>query len=1051
MKEIKTGIGLNSLGRIYHISDVHIRNFKRHEEYTRVFEKLYAYISSTFTEDSLIVLTGDIVHSKTDVTPELVNMVQTFLRRLCSIGPVLMIPGNHDANLNNSRRMDALTPIVNALNHKNLFYVIDTCYFTIAGKTFAHWSVFDRQESYKTAEEVPGNYKIAMFHGPVTGTQLRENSQLIDQNLTVLDFEGFDIALLGDIHTRQFLNAEQTIGYPGSLIQQNHGESIGKGIYVWDLKTKKAEYVEIENDTAFYTINVDSGIQDPLPTHLPNNLYLRVRHKNTSQSFIKDLVGQVKKSKSIVELTIQKVNDLYESESGERKFHSIDVRDVNYQNSVLAQFLNKSDVEDQSSIKRILEINNTLNQRLTKSEVQRNSIWLPKEFKFDNMFSYGEGNVVNFSVMEGTYGIFAQNASGKSTLLDSIAYCIFDKCSKTSKAAQVMNNQTSSFYCKLTFELHGSEYCIERTGSKQKYGNVKVDVDFYRLEGEEKVSLNGKDRNDTNANIRSLMGSYEDFVMTAMSVQNNNMGFVDMSQSDRKDLLSQFLDINVYEELYQLANSESRDVLAVLKQYQKEDYSGMIKRAQYDMETLSLSIEEKSELKRYCEKEIAERDRQILQKTKKIVSLSMAVHNIDKLRTDRDSTLSSLKKLEASAIETRKKYKDLESALESHRSALSKFNSGRIKARTGEWKNCLEELTKKNLELSRATTNLANSRKKTEKLLQLEYDKNCSYCMNNVFVKDAIETKNYIQKEEELVESLKEICSSLSLRAEEASKVQKESSDYEELLLEIKRIESEKSKLELEISKMSNRYKDGDIALKKIEASIEEYTNNQESIKENEKTNREIELLQKEKLNYESILSRVNRELTDCTIEYKLLEKSRDSHSASLERLKQLEKDFKDYQLYLTAVHRDGIPHSLITNIIPNLQDEINNFLSQIVDFSVVLQPNDKSINAYIAYSEDNFWPIELVSGMEKFVTNLAIRTSLISISSLPKPNFIAIDEGFGALDSNNIGSMAWLFDHLKTQFKFIVVISHIDSMRDIVDNHLEINKLNGRSRIEYL
>ena len=37
--------------------------------------------------------------------------------------PLIIIAGNHDANLNNAQRMDALTPIVNALDHPNLLYI----------------------------------------------------------------------------------------------------------------------------------------------------------------------------------------------------------------------------------------------------------------------------------------------------------------------------------------------------------------------------------------------------------------------------------------------------------------------------------------------------------------------------------------------------------------------------------------------------------------------------------------------------------------------------------------------------------------------------------------------------------------------------------------------------------------------------------------------------------------------------------------------------------------------------------------------------------------
>ena len=60
------------------------------------------------------------------------------------------------------------------------------------------------------------------------------------------------------------------------------------------------------------------------------------------------------------------------------------------------------------------------------------------------------------------------------------------------------------------------------------------------------------------------------------------------------------------------------------------------------------------------------------------------------------------------------------------------------------------------------------------------------------------------------------------------------------------------------------------------------------------------------------------------------------------------------------------------------------------------------------------------------------------------------IDEGFGVLDSDNLNSMYMLFDYLKSQFSFIMCISHIDAMRDIVDKLIEIKKVNGYSEIDF-
>ena len=88
--------------------------------------------------------------------------------------------------------------------------------------------------------------------------------------------------------------------------------------------------------------------------------------------------------------------------------------------------------------------------------------------------------------------------------------------------------------------------------------------------------LNGDQRDSTNKNIRQYLGSYEDFVLTALSLQNNNTGFIDMAQRERKDLLSQFLDIDVFESQYQIANEEIRETASILKEYKRNDFSSVI-------------------------------------------------------------------------------------------------------------------------------------------------------------------------------------------------------------------------------------------------------------------------------------------------------------------------------------------------------------------------------------------------------------------------------------------------------------------------------------------
>jgi DNA repair exonuclease SbcCD ATPase subunit len=156
--------------------------------------------------------------------------------------------------------------------------------------------------------------------------------------------------------------------------------------------------------------------------------------------------------------------------------------------------------------------------------------------------------------------------------------------------------------------------------------------------------------------------------------------------------------------------------------------------------------------------------------------------------------------------------------------------------------------------------------------------------------------------------------------------------------------------------------------------------------------------------------------------------------------VKELEEKNRLYTYYLDAVKRDGIPYELISKALPVIENEVNNILSQVVDFSVVMDVDGKSINAKIVY-DDQEWPLEMCSGMEKFISGLAIRVALINVCNLPRPNFLVIDEG---------SSLFMMMQYLKTQFDFIWVISHLEQMRDIVDGLIEIRKENGFSKIDF-
>ena len=300
-----------------------------------------------------------------------------------------------------------------------------------------------------------------------------------------------------------------------------------------------------------------------------------------------------------------------------------DVKDETFQNSLIRYYLERQYLLESHELDKIAEINKELNTQIDTSDIAGNILWTPKEFKFSNMFSYGEDNLIRFDKAQGIMGIFAPNASGKSSMWDALSFCIYDKTSRTNIAKNVLNNRKDNFYCKFNFEIDGVQYFIERTAKYvRKQTAVKVDVNFWKEDGGIVESLNGEQRKDTNKNIEKYLGKFEDFVLTALSLQGNNALFIDKSQSERKEILSQFIGVDIFDKLYQKASDENRDNATLIRKFKGDDFT--TKLAQIDTELKTDKNEYK--LLEVSQKALKEEEellnRQIIKLNEKIVKLN---------------------------------------------------------------------------------------------------------------------------------------------------------------------------------------------------------------------------------------------------------------------------------------------------------------------------------------------------------------------------------------------------------------------------------------------
>ena len=108
---------------IVHIADCHVKLNKRHDEYQEAFDRFFESIASLPQDKTCVCIVGDILHSKNEISPEAIDTCHHLLRGCADRFATILVSGNHDSLLSNKNRMDSLTPIVDAINHPNLFYL----------------------------------------------------------------------------------------------------------------------------------------------------------------------------------------------------------------------------------------------------------------------------------------------------------------------------------------------------------------------------------------------------------------------------------------------------------------------------------------------------------------------------------------------------------------------------------------------------------------------------------------------------------------------------------------------------------------------------------------------------------------------------------------------------------------------------------------------------------------------------------------------------------------------------------------------------------------
>ena len=1060
------------INKIAHLADIHIRKLHRFVEYRDVFDRLYEKLRES--KPDLIYIGGDIVHGKLDTSPEETRLVAEFFLSLADISDLLVIPGNHDCNLNNASREDVLSPIIDLVKQINprIHFWKKTGVYEMGGCQFGHLSVFDITKDGKPnakniprAKDIDGDHKIAIYHGGVGNFQVDTGLVMSDEHVNVIDFDGYDLVLLGDIHKRQFLNDNETVAYPGSLIQQNFAEAPDHGFLLWDVEKRKSEFVQVENDYGFKTIRVEDDEVKSKMNFVPRYGNLKIKHKGTSAEKLRLVEMDLRKTYTeLKSISFEKLDSIENIMNNSKTKISIeDIHDLKVQNNLIDKMARMENPGiDDKTLQRLFDINEFTNSSIgMKNELPKNVDWKLKYIEFDNMFSYGKGNRIDFTKLNGVVGVVAPNHSGKSALIDAIAYTIFDTCSRTFKAIEVLNNKSKNFEVKLSLEVNGVDYIIHRTGklkvrTSRKTGEVRklcpVSVKFYVIENDEMIDLSGAARSNsqygsgTNEEIKTILGTFDDFILTSLSLQNNGQNFIDKKQAERKKILSQFMGIDLFDKLYEIAREDISSEKAYLKRIKEKNVFQQMGRIEQTLVDLNKNQNEIADKIKPIELNIGNFTSEIDDLKSKLKDIDdIKELDFDKLISDTNRDLDKQKSILASE----NKYKDeLRELYNQVHSKSKEINEDKLNKEYQEYLEQKSNLSDIGKEIERAEMAIDLLEKKIVELNKYHYNKDCDDCLRN--------GDHQIKDKELAVKDLGDASVSYQLLIEQQNSIvlddtiEKSKQKYDGMVDDIKQITSDAYKTQAKVKEIELLIEQTQSVLKNITEDQSIFLDNEIAITHNYNLSQQIGKLENQIKITTEILDDDKKNLKKIESNILIEETNQKNLGEEIKDLVEAEQKVSDYEIYLRLVNRDGIPQLIINDALPIIENEVNTVLDHMMaGFQLGITSEDKNINLYIKY-DDQEWPLSLSSGMEKFVSSLALRVGLINVSNLPCPNFLVIDEGFGTLDTDNLSNMKGAFDYLKTRFDSVFIISHLDTIKDFMDHLLPVHVEKGYSKVIY-
>ncbi len=191
------------------------------------------------------------------------------------------------------------------------------------------------------------------------------------------------------------------------------------------------------------------------------------------------------------------------------------------------------------------------------------------------------------------------------------------------------------------------------------------------------------------------------------------------------------------------------------------------------------------------------------------------------------------------------------------------------------------------------------------------------------------------------------------------------------------------------------------------------------------------------------------------------LEQQRQRRRMLVEEAERLGFEQGVYEELRAACSKDGIPAMMIEAAIPEIEEEANQLLARMTDGRMHLRFETQrekvtggvreTLDIRIA-DELGTRDYETFSGGEAFRVNFAIRLALSRLLARragAQLRTLIVDEGFGTQDTEGRERLVQAISSIKDEFDLILVITHIDELKDAFPARLEVTKTRDGSIVE--